>query len=72
MLFKKIETVIKIEGMHCGGCANRVKNVLSNIKNVKSVNVSLEEKKATIISSKELNLDEIKQAIDDLGFKIVE
>ena len=44
-MFKKIHKTIEIEGMHCEGCANRVKNVLSSIPEVKSCNVSLEDKK---------------------------
>ena len=57
--------------MHCGGCANRVKNVLLNIKGVKEVSVSLEKKEAFVISKAPLNMDKIKQAIDDLGFTLV-
>ena len=71
MLFKKIRTEVSIEGMHCMGCAGRVKNILSSLKGVKKVNVSLEEKKAIIISSIELNDADINSAIDDLGFKVI-
>ena len=71
MLFKKIQTEVSIEGMHCMGCAGRVKNILSSLKGVKKVNVSLEEKKAIILSSNELNDDDINSAIDDLGFKVI-
>ena len=70
MLFKRVETKIGVEGMHCGGCANRVKNALSALKGVKSVDVSLENKMATVISKQALNESEIKQAIEDLGFSV--
>ena len=33
-MFKKIHKTIEIEGMHCEGCANRVKNVLSSIPEI--------------------------------------
>ncbi len=59
---------IYIEGMHCEGCINRVKNVLSNIKEIKSYQVDLE--KAEIILKKEIDLNIIKEKIENLGFKV--
>lgn len=59
---------IYIEGMHCEGCINRVKNVLSNIKEIKSYQVDLE--KAEIILKKEIDLNIIKEKIKNLGFKV--
>ena len=70
MLFKRIETKIGVEGMHCGGCANRVKIALSALKGVKSVDVSLENKMATIISKHQIDENIIKQTIEDLGFSV--
>ena len=40
--------------MHCEGCVNRVTNVLSSIPGVKKCSVSLEDKKASLILSKEI------------------
>ena len=53
-MFKKINKTIEIEGMHCEGCVNRVTNVLSSIPGVKKCSVSLEDKKASLILSKEI------------------
>ena len=36
---KKIS--LKIEGMHCEGCSNRLTRVLKNLDGVNSANVSL-------------------------------
>ena len=73
-LFNKetYETTISIEGMHCDGCVKRVTGALSKIKGVKEVNVSLQEKKAKVVSKKELVPEYIKAVIGDLGFKAVE
>ena len=43
---KRYELII--EGMHCEGCVNRIKNVLSTVKGISSYNLSLEDKKLEI------------------------
>ena len=68
---KKIS--LKIEGMHCEGCSNRLTRVLENLDGVISANVSLENKKADIEYNEDtLNIEEIKEAISDAGFEAIE
>ena len=64
---KDIVKIIYIEGMHCEGCVNRVKNVLNNIKEVKKCQVDLG--KAEIVLKKDIDLSTIKEKIESLGFK---
>ncbi len=64
---KDIVKTICIEGMHCEGCVNRVKNVLNNIKEVKKCQVDLG--KAEIVLKKDIDLSIIKEKIESLGFK---
>jgi copper ion binding protein len=64
------EVNLKIEGMHCTGCSTRLEKVLNNIEGVETAKVSLEEKKATIkYNEEETNIENIKEAIEDAGFK---
>ena len=64
---------LKIEGMHCEGCSNRLTRVLENLDGVTSANVSLENKKADIEYNEDiLSIEEIKEAISDAGFESVE
>ena len=70
-MFKKVHRTIEIEGMHCEGCTNRVKNVLFSIPEVKSCNVSLEDKKAELILTKDISDDIIKEKIEVLGFTVI-
>ena len=49
MFGNKITKTIFIEGMSCGGCAKRVEEAIKSVKGVKSVSVSLEEKKAEVV-----------------------
>lgn len=64
------ETNLKIEGMHCSGCSTRLEKVLNNLEGVETAKVSLEEKKATIkYDETKINIENIKEAIEDAGFK---
>ena len=64
------ETNLKIEGMHCAGCSTRLERVLNNLEGVETAKVSLEEKKATIkYDETKINTENIKEAIEDAGFK---
>ena len=63
---KKIE--LKIDGMHCDGCAKRLENALKKKENIKSAEVSFEEKKAVIEFDK-IKKEEIENYIEEIGFK---
>ena len=64
------ETNLKIEGMHCAGCSTRLEKVLNNLEGVETAKVSLEEKKATIkYDETKISLENIKETIEDDGFK---
>lgn len=67
---KKLE--IKINGMVCGGCENRVKNALSTIEGIESVEANHNTGIVTIKAEKDLDMVQIKERIVDLGFEIVE
>ena len=68
----KIE--IRISGMSCTGCENRVENVLKNIENVKSVNANYNTGIVEIETNdiKNLDIDMIKETLEDLGYDILE
>jgi len=62
--------IINVEGMMCAGCEKRVVNVLSNLKTVK--NVTADHKTGTVtITAKDIDENEIKQKIENLGFRVV-
>ena len=68
----KIE--IRISGMSCTGCENRVENVLKNIENVESVNANYNTGIVEIETNniKDLDIDMIKETLEDLGYDILE
>ncbi len=70
---KEIE--LKVTGMHCGGCENRVKNAVSDIKGVKSVTADHEACKVNVEFKKDVDdnvVKEVKEAIERLDFKVEE
>ena len=68
-----METIqLDIRGMTCGGCVNSVKNVLQKIPGVASVEVSLEQNRATVIyNSAQAKPEQFKAAIEDAGYDVV-
>ena len=68
----KIE--IRISGMSCTGCENRVENILKTIKNVESVNANYNTGIVEIETNniKDLDIDVIKETLEDLGYDILE
>ena len=68
---KKVE--IKIEGMHCEGCSNRLTKVLRNVEGVNRADVSLENKLADIEYDENIaKIEDFYEAIEDAGFEVVQ
>lgn len=67
---KEIE--LKVNGMVCGGCENRVQNAVSLIDGVESVVADHNTNTVKITTSKEVDLNIIKEKIQDLDFEVVE
>ena len=71
MFGSKITKTIFIEGMSCGHCSKRVEEALKSVNGVKSVKVSLEEKKADIILKNDIDNDVLKNAVEEVGVEVV-
>ena len=65
------KTVIKIEGMMCPHCEATVKGCLEAFPNVQSAAVSHEKGTAEVSYTGEADLDAMKKAIEDKGYKVV-
>ena len=66
---KKVETVIKVNGMMCPHCKARVESVCKEIAGVTDAVVDLQEKQVTVTG--EANLESLKKAITDAGYEVV-
>lgn len=62
---------LTIEGMSCQHCVSHVKEALSELNGVTSVEVNLEGKSAVLEASGEVKDEDIKFAVDDAGYEVV-
>jgi copper chaperone CopZ len=72
MLFKKKEEttiMIKVQGMMCMNCVKHVTEGLEKLKGVKSVDVNLKDGTATIVATRPIYDEELKNAVMDSGYK---
>lgn len=60
-----------IEGMMCTHCTGRVEQVLSALDGVSAVEMSLEDKSATITLSKDVNDQVLTDAVVQAGYQVV-
>ena len=63
------EINLKVKGMHCEGCENRIKNSLNTIDGVDEVIANHVDGTVLVKTNKEVDLEEIKERIEDLGFE---
>ncbi|ROR30460.1 copper ion binding protein [Mobilisporobacter senegalensis] len=63
---------ISIEGMSCSHCVNHVKESLEELNGVTKVDVDLDTKSAVLESSEDIKDEDIKSAIDEVGYEVVE
>jgi len=66
-----LEKTMIIKGMSCGHCSARVEKVLNAIDGVEAV-VDLESNSATIKLSAEVSNEVLKNAVDGIGYEVVE
>lgn len=73
---KKTEPVKKaanasfhVDGMHCGGCADRVKTALMKADGIVGVDVSVADKRVKVnFDATKFTAEQIAKMISDLGF----
>jgi Cu+-exporting ATPase len=62
--------VLKISGMHCSSCAKVIKFGLEELNGITSVNVDFGSKKVELeFNSTKINIPEIKNKVESLGYK---
>lgn len=67
------KTTLKIDGMHCGGCESRVKNGLSKLEGVRSVDADHEAGQATVtfVAGQE-DLEALRETVSQLGYEVLD
>lgn len=66
------ELILKVEGMMCTGCENRIKNALKTIDGVENVEADHTSGNVIVRLNNELQENVIKEKIEDIGFSVKE
>lgn len=66
------EIIINVEGMSCNGCENRIQNAVKTIEGVENVIANHTNGTVTVTLNKEVDVDVIKEKIEDIGFEVKE
>ncbi len=61
---------IKVKGMVCNGCENRIQNVLKTIDKVEQVKADYKQELVTVKMDSEIDKNIIYEKIEDLGFEV--
>ena len=68
-----MEKKLLIEGMSCNHCVNHVRTALTeDIKGVEVLEISIEEGYALVNINEDIHIDDIKDIVEDLGFKLID
>ena len=68
---KNMTKVITVEGMMCGHCTGRVQKVLEAVEGVASVEMSIENKTATVELSADVADEVLKGVITEAGYEVI-
>lgn len=63
---------ISIIGMTCTACAKRIEKVSHEVKGILEANVNFSNEKLNIVYDNNFNINELKNKIEKLGYKILE
>ena len=68
-----MEKIIRVEGMTCNHCKMAVEGALKKLNGVSNAIVSLENKNVTVnFDDASVNFEQMKEAIEDQGYDVVE
>lgn len=67
-----MKKIIKIDGMGCQHCVNRITEALSAVDGVDVLEVSLEDKSATVDVDESVADEVLMDTIDEEGFEPIE
>ena len=61
-------TLIQIQNLKCGGCANTITKKINELPGIEQINVDTESKTVTVTHSKTTNVEDIKQVLRKNGY----
>lgn len=67
-----MKRTVKINGMGCQHCVNRITEALSAVEGVEVLEVSLENKSATVNAADSVSDEALMNAVNEEGFEAIE
>jgi copper chaperone len=64
------ETIINVTGMTCDHCVRAVRAEVAKVAGVEAVDVALESGRVAVISSGQLDLDAVADAVAEAGYEV--
>lgn len=65
------EIILKVKGMMCSGCENRVKNALESIEGVDKVEANHTTGMVMVYCNNAIDKSVIEETIEDIGYEII-
>ncbi len=66
-----METTLKVEGMHCGACVNRVQGALEDAEGVQQAEVSLEAGEAWVRHEPDrASQERLRELVEGAGYQV--
>lgn len=62
--------IIKVRGMVCNGCENRIQNALKTIDGINEILADYKQELVTVKVDSEFDKNVIYEKIEDLGFEV--
>lgn len=67
-----MQTTLKVTGMHCGGCENKIQKVVGRMDSVQNVHADRNAEQVDLeYDGSEEVLNSVKSKIVDLGYQVV-
>lgn len=67
------QITLNVKGMSCGSCVNKIEGNVGKLNGVESVKVQLSDGKVDVtFNDSTIDLGEIKGAIKDTGYEVIE
>lgn len=64
------QNIYTVTGMHCGGCARSVTEEVSEVDGVTDVQVDLPTGKVTVTSEQDLDVADVRAAVEEAGYQL--
>ena len=66
-----MKKLMKVEGMHCGGCSGRLKRTLEAMPGVESAEASHEDGTASVVCDASVTDEALKAAVEGANFQFI-